>query len=200
MHTQDMELPCTNCHEPEKHRQVVIERASCRECHHVDYPIACAACHWRQDDLYRGDSHDLGLKDRPDVMAAAEVTCDGCHDVSKPFNLESVAARCAGCHSAGYDEMLKQWTEELTQAQSELAVKLESAQAALEEARRVGRSAEDEARAIEEIAHRAQVLQESGPLHNYDAATEILSTLARKLDEVNARLRPEASPPQASKE
>ncbi|RJP73671.1 MAG: hypothetical protein C4524_14235 [Candidatus Zixiibacteriota bacterium] len=190
MHTQDLEQPCTSCHEPDNHRLGVVERQSCKECHHGDYPIACVTCHWRQDDLYRGASHELGLEERPDVMAAAEVTCDGCHDHTKPLTLEGVGDRCADCHSRDYAAMLTQWSQELTQLQERLAVKLESVRATLESAQQNGRKTVDQAKALDEIERRAKILKEAGPLHNYDAATEIYSTLQKKLEEVEDRLQP----------
>jgi hypothetical protein len=188
-HAQDMDLPCTKCHDPDKHRQKFVRREACKECHHQDVPIACVSCHWRQDELYRGESTDLGLKGAADVMAAAGVGCDGCHDLTQATSMEMVAAKCAACHDEAYKGMLKEWASDLEKSQRALITALDSAEVELEAAKRVGRSVHDETLAIEEINRRAALLKDAQPLHNYAAALEEYSVLLKKLPEVRERLK-----------
>jgi Tfp pilus assembly protein PilV len=189
-HSQDLDLPCTKCHDPDKHRQKFIKRDGCKECHHQDVPIACASCHWRQNDLYRGESQELGLKESPDVMFTAGVDCHGCHDLSASHSLEIVAGKCGGCHDPSYKQMLTEWAAEVQQGAQQLATGLDSARTELEEAHRVGRSVFDETLAVNEINRRSLFMKESQPLHNYAAAITEYSTLREKLAEVRARLKP----------
>lgn len=190
VHAQDLDLHCTDCHSPDKHKQRVISRQDCKSCHHQDYPIGCANCHWKQDELYRGESATLDLKDMPDVMAEAEVDCEGCHDLTKPFSRQAVGERCQECHEEGYAEMFSDWAAELDAAQAALDSELVAANQLLEEVRKVGRRPWDETRAIEEIGKRAEYLKEAGALHNYAATSEEYATLRKKLLEVQQRLAP----------
>jgi hypothetical protein len=190
IHSQDLDLPCTQCHPADKHRQKVIERQSCQQCHHQDYPISCAKCHWRQDELYRGQSADLNLTASPDPMAAAQIGCDGCHDLSKPHSRDAVAQKCADCHDADYSQMLNEWAIELDLAGNQLAAELDSAGIALKAAQGVGRKVWDESQAIEEIRKRAEFLASAMPLHNYAASSDAYAALRQKLAEVQARLKP----------
>jgi hypothetical protein len=193
-HSQDLDLSCTKCHDPDKHRQKIIKREACKECHHGDVPIACVSCHWRQNDLYKGESAELGLKGAPDLMAAAGVGCEGCHDLTKSATLETIGAKCLGCHSKDYKQTLSDWATELTRSGSQLSAILDSARTELEAAQRVGRSVHDETLALDEIGRRSAFLAQAQPLHNYQASSEAFTTLLKKLVEVRERLKPEKVP------
>ena len=190
MHSQDLELPCTQCHPPDKHRQKVVETASCKQCHHQEYAIGCANCHWRESELYQGNCSEMGLKDAADPMAASGVGCDGCHDMAKPHSLEAVAQKCAGCHDKDYKIMLSDWASELDGSAALLQTELDSARSALQVAQGVGRKVWDESQAIDEIGRRAEFISQAGALHNYQASSDAFAALRRKLTEIQARLKP----------
>lgn len=188
LHARDLELACTACHPADKHRQAVISREECKTCHHAEYPIECGNCHWRQEEVYYGQSPTLNWKDQPDGMAAAQVPCEGCHDVKLPSSREVIAAQCAACHDDGYRGLLEEWAAEATFNREQLDVSLEEARRVLDEARLRGGKREDERKAIAEIADEAEYLARANPLHNYDAAMDRYAFLKQKLGEVRARL------------
>ncbi len=102
-------------------------------CHHAkDQKRTCKECHSQQAALYRGQLAGTSIKGDPDVMAQAEVGCEGCHDLtSREPLIKGVQQACVGCHEKGYDEMVVEWINQDQQHVQELAVLLAQAETRL---------------------------------------------------------------------
>ena len=126
-------LSCERCHSLEDHGKTTITRDGCMSCHHgKDQKRTCEGCHPQQAALYRGQLAGTSIKGDPDVMAQAEVGCEGCHDLtSREPLIKGVQKACVGCHEKGYDELVVQWINEDQQRVQELAVLLVQAEARL---------------------------------------------------------------------
>ena len=104
-------------------------------CHHEQAKVDCKVCHKAQSDLYYGKIADVPGAEQ-DIMAQGDVTCDGCHDLSeKTPPLESVKARCVGCHEDGYDKTLADWYNELQEERVKILLLVEETKSKLETGR-----------------------------------------------------------------
>jgi len=126
-------LSCEACHSLEEHGKTAIGREGCMSCHHgKGQKRSCESCHTQQAALYRGQLVGTAIKGDPDVMAQAEVGCEGCHDLtSREPVIRTVQQACLTCHEAGYDAMVVEWINEDQQRVQELAVLLVQADAQL---------------------------------------------------------------------
>lgn len=113
LHADDLELNCTKCHSSEKHRERVITKSECMQCHHQEAQISCSHCHFEQNALYSGDFPDFGFKGRPDKMSVAGIACKDCHTSlnGKPAR-QIVREQCITCHDDTYGKTLDRWIAE----------------------------------------------------------------------------------------
>ncbi len=173
-HSETLELECTVCHSPEKHKMRVITRSECMECHHREAELDCDTCHYRQHDLYLGQLQEIGREGDPDFMAMAEISCTDCHDpVDERTPLDQAREACVACHEEGYEEMLTEWINEGQRLAAELHLLEEKLQEALESRavrRRLGVKAQE---ALEEAAEVRLFLQKAQPAHNSMLSQEI---------------------------
>ena len=125
-------LACQTCHSVEEHGKTTIVREQCMGCHHgKEQKRTCESCHRVQAGFYRGSLAGTDVKGEPDVMAKADVGCDGCHDLSATEPLVKVVQKaCVTCHEAGFDEMLVEWINDDQKAVQELAVLVAQAEGA----------------------------------------------------------------------
>lgn len=127
LHADVLELACTKCHSPDKHRQRVIAKSECMQCHHQETEISCAHCHYEQNGFYSGDFPELKLKRQPDPMSAGGVGCKDCHNLTagKPSR-EGVREQCIACHDDSYGRMLDEWLADSDSRLQNLQMLLES--------------------------------------------------------------------------
>jgi DnaJ-class molecular chaperone len=175
MHSAELGLECTTCHSPDKHGLRVITKTECMNCHHEQQDIACTTCHVEQNELYTGNIRELGISDQPDVMAEAEVECSGCHDVSQSGEvLGLVAEACTSCHEEGYDEMLREWYNNLQDLMSRVIVWKQETQDKL----RRGDIPKNQILEVRRKLSRAEkvlaFLEKARPVHNQALAEELL--------------------------
>ena len=183
LHADDLEVACTSCHSPEKHKMRIITRSECMSCHHEAQDIACGHCHPAQEALFTGKAEKWDASGEPDVMLEAEVSCDGCHDLSEPSSFAGLQQMCVECHEAGYDEMLTEWVNEIQDALGKRLVQVEATRSSIEAARRRGA----DVAAAEALLKRAESLvalvEKGRGAHNYPWSTELLDEAEQKLDE-----------------
>jgi len=112
VHSDALEISCSKCHSVEHHRQQVITKAECMQCHHKEAEISCAHCHYEQNALYTGVFPELGIKNKPDPMSTGGVGCKDCHNLTsgKPAR-DDVKDQCVACHDESYGRMLAGWLE-----------------------------------------------------------------------------------------
>ena len=184
LHVEEVEVECTQCHSPDKHKMQIITRSECMDCHHEAQDIDCAHCHPHQDALYTGQVEEWGFADGyPDFMAEGDVTCDECHDLSAGLSIQDMQTGCVDCHEEGYDEMLGEWINDLQKNAGEISVQVESTRLDIEAARR-RRQDTDEAEELHAQATRLVQLVDLGKgSHNSELAQELLEAAREKLQE-----------------
>jgi len=153
---------------------------NCSSCHTGGRaPIAsCEGCHTSQSQFREGKNPMLpGLKVTPPVVMAS-LSCDSCHDLSKPASIP-VSAQCETCHDKGYGEMVQMW-------KSDAQTSRDKAGAAIEEFRK--RFGSDKPRnAREESLHQLlgqmqaalSQVDKAGPQHNTDLAEAVYQQIIK---------------------
>jgi hypothetical protein len=187
-HSDELELECTICHSPDKHKSRVITRSQCMECHHSDAELECSTCHYRQHDLYTGNIVELGREGDPDFMAIAEIECLGCHDPTDertPFDQASEA--CLACHEEGYEESLVEWINEGQRLAAELRLVEERLREVLQgrDARR--RLGADAQRMLEATTQLRIFLEKAQPAHNSMFAQELFEEAIAEIEGLLAK-------------
>ena len=134
----------------------------CDRCHTggVAPASTCAGCHTAQAQFLAGTLPALASFEIPADPMVDSVECQDCHDLSRPANVATINEACMDCHDdeeERFDVMLQSWNMEVEQL--------------LKEAQdQVGESGKP---AIE-------ALLEAGPLHNIEAARQVLSSFSGK--------------------
>jgi len=183
-HTEDIGLACTLCHSPEKHKMRLITRSGCMNCHHEQQDIPCSSCHLQINRLYTGDLSSLGVQVDPDIMALAEVDCQGCHDVTERGDpLEKALRACVACHEEGYDEMLSEWHNELQNQMAEVVLKLQQLDKQLKSRRLPYAKRKAWQARLQEVRRLYEFLEKARPDHNPEAARTIIDQIKSKLDQ-----------------
>ena len=174
LHAEGLELECTTCHSPEKHKMRVITRSECMTCHHATEDIACSHCHREQDALYTGNVAPWGAKGEPDVMLEGEVACTGCHDLSASLSIAEIQKTCVECHEAGYDEMLRDWANEIQATLGRVLLLSKDLGRNIDLAQRRGVNT-DEAKRLLTLSERWIQLVDTGKgIHNYALSSKLL--------------------------
>ncbi len=128
LHADVLELSCTKCHSSGRHRERVITKSECMECHHTQAEISCNHCHYEQNGLYTGNLPELSIKDQPDKMSAGGVSCKDCHSSlasGKPVRA-AVREQCIVCHDESYGKMLDDWLRKGDDVITRLTSRLDS--------------------------------------------------------------------------
>ena len=175
LHAEGLEVACTKCHSPEKHKMRVITRTECMACHHKTQDISCGHCHPAQEALYTGKTTAWGVSGDPDVMAQGEVECTGCHDLSKPHVVADIQELCVACHEAGYDGMLGEWINEGQASLGRVLVLIKDVKQGIETSKKRGKNT-DEAEALFEKSKRvAELIDKGKSTHNYALSGDLLN-------------------------
>ncbi|UCD84155.1 MAG: cytochrome c3 family protein [Deltaproteobacteria bacterium] len=181
-HHDDLGVRCTDCHSPEKHKMRIITKDGCMACHHKGDELKCDKCHWAQQGLYLGKVKVYGLKEiQPDIMARADIECEGCHDLKeKDQSVEVLKDKCIDCHEEDYDEILIQWEQDLLKISSELFLKLSH----LEEGMKTmeGEKLLETERLYQEAKHNIELISRGKGVHNYELSMKILAAAKESLD------------------
>jgi hypothetical protein len=186
LHVEDVEVACTRCHSPEKHKMRVITRTECMACHHEAQDIACGHCHREQEALYTGKVAAWGMEGTPDVMAEGEVECDGCHDLSSEISIEAIRELCVDCHEAGYEEMLGDWINEVQEALNRAALLAADVRHGVRTARGRGRNTDRAEALLASSEALIQLVEKGRGAHNYALSTDLLDGADKKLREALA--------------
>jgi hypothetical protein len=174
-HSGEMEIECTECHSPEKHKMRIITRSGCMDCHHAEGEMDCTACHYRQHELYTGHLTEIGREGEPDFMAQAEISCSDCHDTADnrpPF--EQAREACVTCHDESYEEFLGDWINDGQRAAAELLLLESELREALDDGsirKKLGPQAQ---KTLDRVAALRSFLESAQPVHNSMLAQELL--------------------------
>ena len=182
LHASGLEVACTKCHSPEKHKMRVITRSECMACHHEAEDMACGQCHPEQESLYTGKLATWGGEDGdPDVMFEGEVECTGCHHLSEDLSIEAIQAMCVDCHEAGYDEMLGEWINEVRDALGRVLVLAEDVKQGIKLGRTRGRNTAEAARLLQQAEPVIQLIEKGKGSHNHPLSVELLEGVEAQL-------------------
>lgn len=129
-HIADHNVECAQCHVPIEHRVVSLTGT---------YELDCSSCHRsvheRQQRMYAGlGGH--GTENMPDAMFLANVTCQGCHELTatvKGHEQVQLAgeASCMSCHGIRYANILPSWQQEMARKVAEVERVVRGARATL---------------------------------------------------------------------
>ena len=185
LHVEEVGLECTVCHSPDKHGLRVITKSQCMSCHHEQQDLACGVCHVQQKELYTGKLKELGIEGDPDVMAAAEVTCDGCHDVSQEGEvLTMVQEACVTCHDdESYKEMLIEWYNTLQDEMAEVTALIAQANEKIRKGEIQGNKVIELRKRIQKAQKILNFLDKAKPVHNQALSEELLTQAKESLQE-----------------
>lgn len=184
MHVEEVGLECTVCHSPDKHGLRVITKSECMNCHHGQQDLACSTCHVEQQELYTGKIKELHVQGDADVMAQAEVGCDGCHDVSQTGEvLTLVAEACVNCHEEGYDEMVREWHNDLQDEMAEVTALVTKANEKIRSGEISGKAAVELRKRIRKAQGLLRFLDKAKPAHNRALSEDLLSKAKESLQQ-----------------
>jgi nitrate/TMAO reductase-like tetraheme cytochrome c subunit len=116
---------------------VTVQHFKCSDCHseiaHGKFELAqalspdCASCHSgrhsAQEQIYIGTGGS-GVDPMPDAMFLSGVICAGCHQSRTPVATVATPQACVTCHGPGYDRLMRQWQQSVSQKLSELREQL----------------------------------------------------------------------------
>ena len=192
LHAEDIEVECTVCHSPDKHKKQIITRTGCMSCHHEAEDIDCAHCHPATVALYTGEAADWGVEEGyPDFMADAEITCTECHDLTAELDIADLQTGCIDCHDEDYGPMLAEWINETQDTVGEVQAELAGLQSLL------GRRRDDEARAaaaqLQAVSDMTRLIDLGKGAHNYELSVDLLQQARERLAEVRAQLAPRSA-------
>jgi hypothetical protein len=189
LHARDIEIACTTCHSPEKHKMQIITVSECMSCHHEEQDIDCGHCHPAQKALYTGQVEASGVEALPDIMAEAEVECVGCHDLTAEGpTFERVEEACNDCHGEGYREMLVEWYNSLQESSTRVILLLNQIEEALNEVPPGTPKAAQVKRLFEEARQNYQIVDKGKGTHNPTLSEELLQAAEERLLEARELL------------
>ncbi|MFN4218433.1 MAG: cytochrome c3 family protein, partial [Candidatus Bipolaricaulia bacterium] len=118
VHVTEQHLKCTDCHSQVEHGKFELAQAlspDCASCH--------GGRHSAQEQIYIGTGGS-GVKPMPDPMFLSGVICSGCHQERTPVATKAQPQACVTCHGPGYDRLMRQWQQFVSQKLSELRAQL----------------------------------------------------------------------------
>jgi nitrate/TMAO reductase-like tetraheme cytochrome c subunit len=180
-HVVAQKMDCSACHSnARRHGEFIGSKARCAACHHQDSSKDCGACHTLQKTLYQGGQLD-GWDVPKDIMAEAEVGCDGCHPVDKDRVRRSDSSTCAGCHEESYKQTFAEW-------QTSFGRLRDSIESGLEKKRKLSLSPAEKSR-LEEIEKtlRKLTLDGSSGIHNSQFVEDVLTKLIQSLKSIGEK-------------
>lgn len=146
------EKGCLSCHEESPHpaseddplslhrSHVMCKRAQCRDCHpafphmramnNINTQMDCRDCHGKDEGTFFVQAQIYGGRftgfSEPDPMAAAGVSCQGCHRRSEK-GCSSGLDSCGSCHPEAFESMAARWQETIEAKMRELRSHLDTA-------------------------------------------------------------------------
>ncbi|MEW5806279.1 MAG: cytochrome c3 family protein [Acidobacteriota bacterium] len=184
LHSSLIEIDCTVCHSPEKHKMRIITKEGCMECHHGGEE-KCGRCHHAEEKFYTGNYKTFQGPSLKDIMFQADLPCTSCHDLtSKDQSLNAIKQKCIDCHDEGYGKMLIDWEREAEEKDVALTVLLDNLAKALEGSSLPRASREKYMKELQALLEDQGFLNSSNPVHNYMAAREIYENLIKRAKEI----------------
>ena len=194
LHADDLEVACTRCHSPDKHKMRVITRTECMACHHEAQDIACGHCHREEEALYAGKLQPWGVVGEPDVMSEGEVECEGCHDLSAAISIQAVQEMCVECHEAGYDEILTEWINEVQDGLGRASLLAEQVRQSIDGSPRGTRGRPDAQALLASSKSLIDLVEKGKGAHNHAISVDLLQRAEEGLRKALAEAGDELPP------
>jgi len=181
-HVSRHKVDCANCHLEIDHGtpRTATVTAAARDAG------SCGACHGSghdaQQDLYRGVG-GRGVPDMPGPMAAAGVTCQGCHNgeavAAQGAPLEPVIQRadavsCMSCHGPSYAGILDSWRRGVGERVGALQREMEAS---------VGAMGLEPPPAWQDARHNFLLVSQGHGVHNVNFAYALLDKTWEQMNE-----------------
>jgi len=186
LHVEEVEISCTACHSPEKHKMRIVTKSECMACHHEGEDVQCSKCHSAQEKLYDGDVTIAGIDSEPDTMKEGDVKCIGCHDLGngKPQNVVVIKEKCARCHDdPSYADRALSWEKELLELENRAAVKIEETSELVKRMKRLGRDTDRFESLLASSRKSYNLVSKARGIHNYELSKTLLQ---KALDDLRA--------------
>ncbi|MEW5900976.1 MAG: cytochrome c3 family protein, partial [Acidobacteriota bacterium] len=181
IHVVSQKMECGACHSnARRHGEFISSKKACADCHHKESIKECGSCHLIQKTLYGGGRLD-GRDVPKDLMAEAEVGCDGCHERSDGKISRSGAATCVNCHEESYRQTFADWQASFNNLRTELE------RLSKEKKNKPLSAADQEALAEVEKAVRALVLDGSSGVHNSQFSRDLLTKLSQRVKSIQEK-------------
>ncbi len=172
VHITGQHLKCTDCHAKIEHGRFELAQALAPD---------CASCHGGrhsvQEQIYIGTG-GLGVDPMPDPMFLSGVICAGCHQERTAVATKAQAQACVACHGAGYDRLMGQWQQFVSQRLTELRAQLAQIEPPSDQARELYEQAKKNLELIEE--------DRSLGVHNIHYVSALLRHSAENIARVRA--------------
>lgn len=190
-HVDVVGVACTTCHSPEKHKQQIISREGCMDCHHKQQDIACERCHVEQGMVFRGDAPFLRLNAKLPSPKLDLVSCLDCHNLkSTDHSIVGLKEKCVECHDESYGQLLIAWEQQLLGKLNNLILKIEEVRLNLKLAKK---RPTDDLKSAEMLLAEAEagynLIYRGKGVHNIEFADRIIELAANKLKEVDEILQ-----------
>jgi len=192
LHVEEVEITCTACHSPEKHKMRIVTKSECMACHHEGEDVQCSRCHSAQEKLYDGKVTVAGIESVPDPMKEGEVACTGCHDLQsgKPQNVVVVKEKCAGCHDdPSYADMALTWEKELLELENRAVVQIEEAGELVKRMKRLGRDTSSFESLLASSRKSYTLVSKGRGIHNYELSKTLLQKALDNLGTITMEKR-----------
>ena len=194
-HDAHEHISCTRCHSALKHKEQVISKTECMNCHHTEegreFGVACEDCHSAEFALYTGRLRLAGVDIEPDVMAESDVSCLDCHHVSaQGETLQAILGRCNDCHEEWEVEPLPVDDDflasevALRQLSDRLLVELEQQRVLVDDANRRGIDTSRMVRLLSGASDDLDAVLRGRFHHNFTASEAILRRVETLLAEL----------------
>ncbi len=184
-HAEEMELSCTDCHNPAEHRVKKANTKTCVKCHHgEEAPLSCDTCHENVISLYKGKVSVAGVEPAPDPMSEAEVGCEGCHGSGEKMSAKPALVRekCVSCHEdEEYGKTLDDWLKEKKSILTKLEAALEESELRVKALPPLGAEKKKLLEDIKAGNQALMLLKIGNPAHNIELSREIAEAIEENL-------------------
>lgn len=192
IHVDDVGVSCDTCHSPEKHKQQIISREGCMDCHHKQRDVACERCHTAQSSVYRGEAPQLEVNLKMPSPKLDAVSCTDCHNLkSTDHGIVGLKDKCVECHKDSYGTLLIDWERQLLGSLNNLILKIEEARGNLETAkkRKIGVDLTKAESLLREAKSGYELIDKGKGVHNKEFADKVISISSTKLSELDEILK-----------
>jgi transcription initiation factor TFIIIB Brf1 subunit/transcription initiation factor TFIIB len=129
-----------------------------------------------------------GMKVTPPAVMA-DLSCDACHDLSKP-STTPVAAQCDTCHEKGYGEMVQTWKSDAQATRAKASAAIEELRKSLGSGRPGNAREQNLQQLVNQLQGALEQVDRAGPQHNTELADAVYQQIIKLAAEPTVLPRP----------